>query len=97
MFASLSPFAAEIMLGLDPNILLVAGTWAVLTAVIVMFRIGKPEGYLAHCILHLATPENFRPGRVRMSDYEYPIADIYELRKSPEEIIKSLTYDGYDL
>ena len=86
MFASLVPFAAEIALGLDPNILLVFLTWGCLTLAIIFFRMGKPEGHLAHCILHLITPEEMRPGRVRKSEYIYPIAELYEVRNTADSL-----------
>lgn len=94
MFSSLAPFAGEILIGLDPNILLVAATWALLTTVIMVFRIGRPEGFLAHCIRHIATPEDFRPGRVRTGEYEYPIAELYENRKNPDDIISKILKDA---
>lgn len=94
MFASLAPFACEILLGLEPNILLVAVTWGLLTSIIMVFRIGRPEGFLMHCILHICTPEDFRPGRVRTCDYEYPVADLYENRKNPEDIAAAVLEDA---
>lgn len=90
MFASLLPFAAEIVIGLDPNILLVFITWGMLTLVIVLMRMGRPEGYMVHFIRHLTTPTDFRPGRVRRGAYKYPVAPPYALRKTPEEILKEL-------
>lgn len=90
MFASLLPFVVEIVLGLPPNIILVFLSWGVLTLVIVLFRIGKPEGYMQHCISHMFTPEEFRPGRVRNSDYIYPVALPYELRNTPQKFLNRM-------
>lgn len=77
MFASFVPFIFEILMGLTPNLLTVFIMWALLTLVVVYFRIGKPEGYLYHLIKSLFTPDEFRVGGCLKSPKNYPIAPIY--------------------
>lgn len=81
LILSFIPFVGEIVLGLTPNIFLVALIWIVLTFIIVLFRIGKPEGYLVHLLYSLYLPDSFRIGGTEHEGMKYPIAKPYEDRK----------------
>ena len=74
MFASFVPFIAEIIIGLTPNLFTVIVMWALLTLVVVYFRVGKPEGYLPHLVKSFFTPDSFRVGgSLLKSPRNYPI------------------------
>lgn len=80
MAASFIPFIIEVILGITPNLLTVGVMWILLTAIIIWFRVGKPEGYLAHLISSYLSPDEFRVGGDHMSPMNYPIAKLYEDR-----------------
>ena len=80
MAASFIPFVIEVVIGVPPSLLTVGVMWILLTAIIIGFRVGKPEGYLIHLIKSYYTPNEFRVGGDVSSPMNYPVAKLYEDR-----------------
>lgn len=89
MFASFIPFVAEIIIGLTPNLFTVILMWALLTLVVVYFRLGKPEGYLYHLLKSLFTPNTFRVGgSLLKTPNNYPIISRHAVNISDKPSTK---------
>lgn len=54
--------AIPMMINLPPSIIDPVAMFVAYTLFLIYFKIGKPEGYLAHLLSHLLTPLVFRPG-----------------------------------
>lgn len=64
MFVVVSPVALASMLELPPSFLDSIILLILFTLYIVLFKLGRPEGYFVHWVKHFFTPRHFRPGHV---------------------------------
>ncbi len=62
LVSAATPVIISTTIGLDANFLDSVITFVVYSLFIIYFKLGKPDGYLDHLILHLFTPTELRPG-----------------------------------
>lgn len=88
MLIVMTPVFLPMLFGLDPSLLDIVVVGVAYSCVIIFFKVGKPEGYLAHLLKHLVTPTEFRPGH---KEIVYPIKPDEEayrkaLKRTREEL-----------